>query len=109
MFVAPYDDPFTIAGQGTVGQEIMAQLTSSQGSLHAIFVPVGGGGLIAGVAAYVKALRPEVRVIGVEPSGEIFAAAFSMVLSAFQGSLPTFAGSLVYAETRPTRKPAFAS
>lgn len=72
VFVAPYDDPFTIAGQGTVGQEIMAQLTSSQGSLHAIFVPVGGGGLIAGVAAYVKALRPEVRIIGVEPSGETF-------------------------------------
>ncbi|KAK9844448.1 hypothetical protein WJX74_002632 [Apatococcus lobatus] len=70
VFVAPYDDPFTIAGQGTVGQEIMAQLTSSsQSNLHAIFVPVGGGGLIAGVAAYVKALRPDVRIIGVEPSG----------------------------------------
>ena len=69
MFVPPYDDPFTIAGQGTVGQEIMAQLTSSQSSLHAIFVPVGGGGLIAGVAAYVKAICPHVRIIGVEPAG----------------------------------------
>ncbi|DBA83534.1 hypothetical protein WJX79_001038 [Trebouxia sp. C0005] len=70
VFVAPYDDPYTIAGQGTIGTEILRQLTTSQlETLHAIFVPVGGGGLIAGIAAYVKALKPEVKIIGVEPSG----------------------------------------
>ena len=70
VFVAPYDDPFTIAGQGTIGTEILRQLTTLQlDTLDAIFVPVGGGGLIAGIAAYVKALKPEVKIIGVEPSG----------------------------------------
>jgi threonine dehydratase len=62
-FVSPFDDPDVIAGQGTVAMEILRQ---HQGALDAIFVPVGGGGLIAGVAAYVKYLRPEVRIIGVE-------------------------------------------
>ena len=65
-FVSPFDDPDVIAGQGTVAMEILRQ---QQGPLDAIFVPVGGGGLIAGVAAYVKYLRPEVRIIGVEPEG----------------------------------------
>lgn len=65
-FVPPYDDPDVIAGQGTVGLELLRQ---HQGQLDAIFVPVGGGGLIAGIAAYVKYLRPEVRIIGVEPVG----------------------------------------
>ncbi|QOY69304.1 threonine ammonia-lyase, biosynthetic [Pseudomonas sp. OST1909] len=65
-FVSPFDDPDVIAGQGTVAMEILRQ---QQGPLHAIFVPVGGGGLIAGIAAYVKYLRPEVRIIGVEPEG----------------------------------------
>src|SRR5712664_3857017 len=63
-FVHPYDDPEVIAGQGTIGMEILRQ---HPGPIHAIFVAVGGGGLIAGVAAYVKALRPEIRVIGVQP------------------------------------------
>ena len=63
-FVPPYDDPEVIAGQGTVGMELLRQRL---GQLDAIFVPVGGGSLIAGVAAYVKYLRPEVRIIGVEP------------------------------------------
>ncbi|WP_430886875.1 threonine ammonia-lyase, biosynthetic [Guyparkeria hydrothermalis] len=63
-YIPPYDDPDIIAGQGTVGAEI---LRHHPDPIHAIFVPVGGGGLIAGVAAYVKALRPEIRVIGVEP------------------------------------------
>ena len=63
-FVHPYDDPEVIAGQGTVAMEILRQ---HAGSLHAIFVPVGGGGLIAGIAAYVKTFWPEVKVIGVEP------------------------------------------
>ena len=62
-FVHPFDDPDVIAGQGTVAMEILRQ---HQGSLDAIFIPVGGGGLIAGIAAYVKYLRPEVRIIGVE-------------------------------------------
>ena len=65
-FVSPFDDPEVIAGQGTVAMEILRQ---QQGPLDAIFVPVGGGGLIAGIAAYVKYLRPEVRIIGVEPEG----------------------------------------
>lgn len=65
-FVSPFDDPDVIAGQGTVGMEVLRQ---QQGPLDAIFVPVGGGGLIAGIAAYVKYLRPEVRIIGVEPEG----------------------------------------
>lgn len=63
-FVHPYDDPDVIAGQGTIGMEILRQHSKP---LHAIFVPVGGGGLIAGVAAYVKRLRPQIKIIGVEP------------------------------------------
>jgi threonine dehydratase len=64
VFVHPYDDPDVIAGQGTIGQEILRQ---HAGRLDAIYVPVGGGGLIAGVAAFVKEVRPEVRIVGVEP------------------------------------------
>jgi threonine dehydratase len=63
-FVHPYDDPDVIAGQGTIGMEILRQ---HGGPIDAIFVAVGGGGLISGIAAYVKRLRPEIRVIGVEP------------------------------------------
>lgn len=62
-YVPPYDHPLVIAGQGTVGMEIMRQHTAP---IHAVLVPVGGGGLIAGIAAYVKALDPSIRVIGVE-------------------------------------------
>ncbi len=64
VFVHPYDDPEVIAGQGTVAMEILRQ---HEAPPHAIFVPVGGGGLIAGVSSYVKALYPAVKVIGVEP------------------------------------------
>src|SRR3954470_15739747 len=63
VFVHPYDDPEVIAGQGTIGMEILRQ----QPNPDAIFVPVGGGGLISGIAAYVKRVRPSVKVIGVEP------------------------------------------
>jgi threonine dehydratase len=63
-FVHPFDDPDVIAGQGTIGMEIVHQ---SRGELDAIFVPVGGGGLIAGIAAYVKQLYPKIKIIGVEP------------------------------------------
>ena len=64
-FVHPFDDPEVIAGQGTIGMEILRQHTRP---IHAIFVAVGGGGLISGIAAYVKRLRPEIRIIGVEPT-----------------------------------------
>ena len=63
-FIHPFDDPLVIAGQGTIGAEI---LRHSQERLSAVFVPVGGGGLIAGIAGYIKSLRPDVKVIGVEP------------------------------------------
>ncbi len=62
-FVHPFDDPDVIAGQGTVAMEILRQ---HQGPIDAVFVAIGGGGLISGVAAYIKALRPEVKVIGVQ-------------------------------------------
>ena len=62
-FIHPYDDIDTIAGQGTIGMEILRQQTEP---LDAVFVPVGGGGLIAGISAYLKYLRPEIKVIGVE-------------------------------------------
>jgi len=65
-FVHPFDDPEVIAGQGTIGMEILRQHTRDRGAIHAVFCCVGGGGLIAGVAAYIKRLRPEIRVIGVE-------------------------------------------
>ncbi|MCT7993448.1 threonine ammonia-lyase, biosynthetic [Laspinema olomoucense] len=63
-FIHPFDDPHVIAGQGTIGMEILRQ---HQKPIHAIFVAIGGGGLIAGIAAYVKRLRPEIKIIGVEP------------------------------------------
>jgi threonine dehydratase len=63
-FVHPYDDPDVIAGQGTIGMEILRQHAKP---IHAIFAAIGGGGLIAGIAAYVKRLRPRIRIIGVEP------------------------------------------
>lgn len=62
-FLHPFDDPDVIAGQGTVGMEILRQ---HMGDIHAIFLPIGGGGLAAGVAAYVKLIRPEIKIIGVE-------------------------------------------
>ncbi len=65
VLVHPYDDPDVIAGQGTIAMEILRQLRAP---LDAVFVPVGGGGLIAGIAVYVKYLHPSVKVIGVEPT-----------------------------------------
>ena len=62
-FVHPFDDPEVIAGQGTIAMEILRQ---HQGPLHAVFVAIGGGGLISGIANYIKAVRPEIRVIGVQ-------------------------------------------
>ena len=63
VFVHPFDDPDVIAGQGTIGMEILRQ---HQHPIRAVFVAIGGGGLIAGVAAYIKAVRPEIQVIGVQ-------------------------------------------
>ena len=62
-FVHPFDDPDVIAGQGTIAMEMLRQ---HQGPLDAVFVAIGGGGLISGVASYIKAVRPEVKVIGVQ-------------------------------------------
>lgn len=62
--IHPFDDPEVIAGQGTVGMEILRQ---HQKPIHAIFIAIGGGGLVAGVAAYVKRVRPDIKIIGVEP------------------------------------------
>ena len=64
VFIHPFDDPDVIAGQGTIGAEILRQ---AEDDPDAIFVPIGGGGLIAGIAVYVKSLRPDIRIIGVEP------------------------------------------
>ena len=63
-FIHPFDDPVVIAGQGTIGAEILQQASED---IDAIFVPIGGGGLIAGIAAYVKAKNPQIRIVGVEP------------------------------------------
>jgi len=76
-FIPPFDDPYVIAGQGTVGVELLRQLPSTD----IVFVPIGGGGLAAGIAAYIKAIRPEVKVIGVEPAG-----ANAMALSLARGA-----------------------
>jgi threonine dehydratase len=62
-FVHPFDDPDVIAGQGTIAMELLRQ---HQGHIDAVFVAIGGGGLISGVASYIKAVRPEIRVIGVQ-------------------------------------------
>lgn len=67
VFIPPFDHPLVIAGQGTVGLEILRQFTKAP--IHAIFCPVGGGGLIAGIATYVKRVNPAIKIIGVEPYG----------------------------------------
>lgn len=64
IYVHPYDDPDVIAGQGTIGMEIVRQHPDP---IEAIFVPVGGGGLMAGIAAYIKYVRPDIKLIAVEP------------------------------------------
>ena len=63
-FIHPYDDPDVIAGQGTIGMEIIEALDED---VDAIFVPVGGGGLLAGVGAYIKSINPKIKIYGVEP------------------------------------------
>lgn len=63
-FVHPFDDPWVIAGQGTIGKEVLEQVSP----LDAIFIPIGGGGLAAGISVYIKHYRPDVRIVGVEPN-----------------------------------------
>ena len=64
VFIHPFDDPDVIAGQGTIGKEILEQADEK---IDALFVPVGGGGLIAGIAAWVRQIQPDIRIVGVEP------------------------------------------
>lgn len=64
VFIHPFDDPMVIAGQGTIGKEILEQ---ADGEIDAVFVPIGGGGLVAGIGAYIKSVSPNVKIIGVEP------------------------------------------
>jgi threonine dehydratase len=64
VFIHPFDDPAVIAGQGTIGKEILEQ---AEENIDAVFVPIGGGGLIAGIAAWIKQTQPGIRIIGVEP------------------------------------------
>lgn len=63
IFIPPFDDPLVIAGQGTIGIELLRQCMEK---IHAIFIPIGGGGLISGIGAYVKLIRPDIKIIGVE-------------------------------------------
>ena len=64
VFIHPFDDPDVIAGQGTIGKEILEQVDEK---IDAVFVPVGGGGLIAGIAAWIRQMQPDIRIVGVEP------------------------------------------
>lgn len=88
-FVHPFDDILVIAGQGTIGREIIEQLPT----VTHIFVPIGGGGLIAGVASYIKALRPDVKIIGVEPEDSN-----AMQASISQGERVTLAHVGIFAD-----------
>tara|TARA_B100000686_G_scaffold353679_1_gene460260 strand:+ start:2478 stop:4016 length:1539 start_codon:yes stop_codon:yes gene_type:complete len=63
-FIHPFDDPAVIAGQGTIGRELVSQMSEK---VSAVFAPIGGGGLISGIASYLKGKRPHIRIIGVEP------------------------------------------
>ena len=94
-FIPAFDDPAIIAGQGTMGLEIVEQVPD----LDAVIVPIGGGGLIAGVALAVKTLRPDVAIIGVEPAR---AACFTAALAAGRPvpipTAPTVADGLAVAE-----------
>ncbi|WP_374306277.1 threonine ammonia-lyase, biosynthetic [Methylocella sp.] len=96
-FLHPFDDEDVIAGQGTIGVEILQQHPDP---VEAVFVPIGGGGLAAGVAAYVKFLRPETKVIGVEPAD-----AASMKASIDAGARVTLARVGLFADGVAVRQP----
>lgn len=71
VFISAFDDPWIVAGTGTMGLEILRNCSAQHlKQLHAIFVPVGGGGMLAGIASYVKAVNPDIKVYGVEPTGQ---------------------------------------
>jgi threonine dehydratase len=89
--IHPFDDPYVIAGQGTIGMEILKECVSRP--LDAIFVCCGGGGMLAGVAAYVKRVRPTVKVIGVEAED-----AAGMTASLREGSLVTLPSVGLFAD-----------
>ncbi len=95
--IHPFDHPDTIAGQGTIGVELCMQHSQD---LHAVFIPIGGGGLAAGIAAYMKYLRPEVKIIGVEPED-----ANAMHLSFQRGRLSTLKHVGIFAEGVAVKKP----
>ena len=70
VFISAFDDPWIVAGTDTMGLEILRNCSTQHlKHLHATFVPVGGGGMLAGVASYVKAVNPDIKVYGVEPTG----------------------------------------
>ena len=103
--VPPFDHPRIVAGQGTVGREILEDVST----VDSVYVPIGGGGLIAGVAAAVKQARPTVRVIGVEPVGTATMAAslvaghpvtLESVSSIADGLLPVRPGDLTFAHVK---------
>lgn len=79
VLVPPFDDPRVIVGQGTIAPELVEQVAQAGTAMHTVLVPVGGGGLIAGLALWLKDRRPEVRIVGVEPLG---AASMTAALSA---------------------------
>ena len=105
IMVPPFDHEWIIAGQGTVGLEVLEQCVD----LGEIYVPVGGGGLVSGIAAAVKALRPEVQVIGVEPAGAArmtaslkrgYPVTLTTCMSIADGLLPVQPGDLTFAHVR---------
>lgn len=96
IFIHPFDDPMVIAGQGTIGKEILQQL---DGDIDAVFVPIGGGGLIAGIGAYIKSVNPNIRIIGVEPEN-----AASMQASLTAGKPVTLAHVGIFADGAAVRR-----
>src|SRR3954447_855204 len=105
VYVPPFDDPHVVAGQGTVGLEIMEDLPDAA----AVIVPIGGGGLISGVATAVKGMRPDARIFGVEPEGapgmsNSLAAGHAVhldrVSTIADGLAAPFAGELTYSIVR---------
>lgn len=97
VYIHPYDDPDVIAGQGTIGMEIVRQHPDP---IHAVFVCVGGGGMLAGISAYIKSVRPEIRVIGVEPDD-----AASMTKSLAAGERISLKEVGLFADGVAVRKP----
>lgn len=96
LFIPPYDDPYVIAGQGTAGLEILEQFPE----VETVYVPIGGGGLIAGVATAIKERSPQVRVVGVEPE-----TANDTYLSVQRGEVVNIGGSSTIADGLRASRP----